>query len=107
MQRPARLAAGIGPLRAVKLIQQHGSLEKVMDKLDATKYGIPEPFPYHEARRLFQGRPCWLSSAMVASPHNLCLALVLRGWAGRSWANEPARSAKLTALAGRFRLHHG
>ena len=26
-----------------------------MDNLDGSKYGIPEPFPYHEARRLFNG----------------------------------------------------
>ena len=45
----------MGQKRALELILKHGSLEKVMQNIDAAKYGIPEPFPYQEARRLFQG----------------------------------------------------
>ena len=50
-------------------MQKHGCLEKVLDSLDSSKYSIPDPFPYHEARRLFQGgavtTPAWLSSSSM------------------------------------------
>lgn len=46
--------AGIGQKRALELVQKHGSLEKVLAALDPAKYGIPEPFPYKEARELFK-----------------------------------------------------
>jgi len=46
--------AGIGPVRALSLIQKHKSIEKVLENLDPDKYKIPEPFPYHEARKLFK-----------------------------------------------------
>ena len=52
---------GIGPTRALTLVQKHGCLEKVLDSLDSSKYPIPDPFPYHEARRLFQGWPTCLA----------------------------------------------
>lgn len=45
---------GIGQKRALELVQKHGSLEKVLAALDPAKYGIPEPFPYKEARELFK-----------------------------------------------------
>ncbi|QDZ21316.1 XPG/Rad2 endonuclease [Chloropicon primus] len=45
---------GIGPKRALQLIREHGSLEKVIDQLDKKKYTVPEPFPYKEARELFK-----------------------------------------------------
>jgi flap endonuclease-1 len=45
---------GIGPVRALQLIEKHGSLDKVLDSLDKEKYKIPEPFPYKEARQLFK-----------------------------------------------------
>ncbi|KAF4522516.1 hypothetical protein B566_EDAN002601 [Ephemera danica] len=45
---------GIGPKRAIELMQQHGSLEKIMEKLDLEKYKVPEKWPYQVARRLFQ-----------------------------------------------------
>ena len=44
---------GIGPTRAVQLIKQHGTLEKILDSIDRNKYPIPEDWPYKEARRLF------------------------------------------------------
>ena len=47
--------AGIGGVRAMQLIQKHGSLEAVMSQLDTARYGIPDPFPFSEARVLFQG----------------------------------------------------
>ena len=50
-------AAGIGPGRALSLIQKHGCIEKALDSLDPGKFAIPEPYPYHEARRLFNGAP--------------------------------------------------
>lgn len=45
---------GIGPVRALTLIQKHGSIEKVLETLSADKYKVPEPFPYQEARQLFK-----------------------------------------------------
>jgi len=45
---------GIGALTALKQIQKNGSLEAVLESLDTTKYPIPEPFPYEEAKRLFK-----------------------------------------------------
>ncbi|KAJ3056801.1 Elongation of fatty acids protein 2 [Rhizophlyctis rosea] len=45
---------GIGPGRAVSLIKEHGSLEKVVASLDTKKYPIPENWPYKEARELFR-----------------------------------------------------
>jgi 5'-3' exonuclease len=42
---------GIGPKSSYKLIQQHGTLEKVLAALDKTKFTIPEPFPF-EARAI-------------------------------------------------------
>jgi flap endonuclease-1 len=44
---------GIGPVRALKLIQDHGSIEGILKVLDTKKYPLPEPFPFEEARRLF------------------------------------------------------
>ena len=44
---------GIGPITALKLLHQHGSIEKILKTLDTTKYPPPEPFPYEEARALF------------------------------------------------------
>lgn len=46
--------AGIGPVRALQLIQKHQSLENVLKTLDPEKYKIPDPFPYQEARKLFK-----------------------------------------------------
>jgi len=47
--------ADIGGVRALQLIQKHGNLESVMAQLDTARYGIPDPFPYQEARTLFKG----------------------------------------------------
>jgi flap endonuclease-1 len=46
--------SGIGPTRALALIKKHGSIEKALESLDPSKYTIPEPFPYQEARQLFK-----------------------------------------------------
>ena len=51
-----RIGAGIGGVRAMQLIQKHGSLEAVMSQLDTARYGIPDPFPFTEARVLFKGK---------------------------------------------------
>ena len=47
--------AGIGGVSALKLVQKHGDLEAVMAQLDTGRYGIPDPFPFQEARVLFKG----------------------------------------------------
>ena len=48
---------GIGGVRALTLIQKHGTLEKVLASLDPGKYDVPDPFPYEDARRMFKGAP--------------------------------------------------
>ncbi|KAN0047971.1 hypothetical protein ACTA71_002360 [Dictyostelium dimigraforme] len=45
---------GIGPKRAIELIQKHKTLEEVIKHLDKTKYPLPEFFPYPEVRELFK-----------------------------------------------------
>lgn len=45
---------GIGPVRALSLVKKHGSIDKVLEELDSSKFQIPDPFPYQEARRLFK-----------------------------------------------------
>ncbi|KAF7168262.1 hypothetical protein CNMCM5623_001305 [Aspergillus felis] len=46
----------VGPNTALKLIREHGSLEKVVEALESDpkkKYVIPEDWPYQDARELF------------------------------------------------------
>jgi len=46
----------IGPNTALKLIREHGTLEKVVEHIEKDpkkKYTIPEDWPYQEARELF------------------------------------------------------
>ncbi|GBG63871.1 hypothetical protein CBR_g39652 [Chara braunii] len=45
---------GIGPQTGLKMIRQHGSLEKVIEHLNKDRYHLPEVFPFEEARRLFK-----------------------------------------------------
>ncbi|KAF6031390.1 FEN1 [Bugula neritina] len=45
---------GIGPKKAVELINKHRSLENIIANLDKSKYPIPEGWLYKEARQLFQ-----------------------------------------------------
>ncbi|KAF2687929.1 flap endonuclease 1 [Lentithecium fluviatile CBS 122367] len=45
---------GVGPSTALKLIRDHGTLEKVVEHMKAsTKYTIPDDWPYADARLLF------------------------------------------------------
>ncbi|KAK9461770.1 PIN domain-like protein [Lipomyces oligophaga] len=47
---------GIGPATALKLIKDHGSLEKIVEFIDSSansRYKIPDPWPYQDARELF------------------------------------------------------
>ncbi|OKL63597.1 Flap endonuclease 1 [Talaromyces atroroseus] len=46
----------VGPNTALKLIREHGSLEKVVEAIEndpKKKYTIPDDWPYQEARELF------------------------------------------------------
>ncbi|XP_044467035.1 flap endonuclease 1 isoform X2 [Mangifera indica] len=45
---------GIGGQTALKLIRQHGSIEKILENINKDRYQIPEDWPYQEARRLFK-----------------------------------------------------
>lgn len=48
---------GVGPVTALKLIKEHGSLENIIEFIQAqdsnNKWKIPENWPYKEARELF------------------------------------------------------
>lgn len=48
---------GVGPVTALKLIKEHGSLEKIIAFVESgesnNKWKIPENWPYQEARELF------------------------------------------------------
>lgn len=49
---------GVGPVTAMKLIKEHGSLEKIIEWIESnpgkSKYKVPENWPYDEARQLFK-----------------------------------------------------
>jgi flap endonuclease-1 len=45
---------GVGPKRAIELIKNHRSLEKIIENIDTKKYSIPEEWNYKAARLLFQ-----------------------------------------------------
>ncbi|XP_068964628.1 flap endonuclease 1 [Petaurus breviceps papuanus] len=44
---------GIGPKRAMDLIQQHKSIEEIVRRLDPSKYPVPDNWLHKEAQRLF------------------------------------------------------
>lgn len=44
---------GIGPKRAVDLIQKHKSIEEIVRRLDPNKYPVPENWLHKEAQQLF------------------------------------------------------
>uniref|UniRef100_A0A8D9A7E9 Flap endonuclease 1 n=2 Tax=Cacopsylla melanoneura TaxID=428564 RepID=A0A8D9A7E9_9HEMI len=44
---------GIGPKRAIELIKEHRSIEKILEHIDTKKYIVPENWLYKEARQLF------------------------------------------------------
>jgi flap endonuclease-1 len=44
---------GIGPKRAIDLVKEHKSIDKIIEKIDKEKYPIPENWLYKEARELF------------------------------------------------------
>jgi len=45
---------GIGPKTAIKLIQEHKTIEEVLENIDSTKHPVPEDWLYKEARELFK-----------------------------------------------------
>lgn len=49
---------GVGPVTALKLIKEHGSLEKIIEFINdksrnTKKWSVPENWPYEEVRQLF------------------------------------------------------
>ena len=44
---------GIGPKRAIDLIKEHKSIDKIIEKIDKDKYPLPENWLFKEARELF------------------------------------------------------
>ncbi|PNH11908.1 Flap endonuclease 1 [Tetrabaena socialis] len=45
---------GIGAVRALKLIKEHGSIEALLEALDPAKFPPPDPFPYKESHAFFK-----------------------------------------------------
>ena len=46
---------GMGPKNAIKLIQEHKTIEEIIKKVKGDKkYTVPENWPFEEARRLFK-----------------------------------------------------
>ncbi|KAH9304718.1 hypothetical protein KI387_009122, partial [Taxus chinensis] len=45
---------GIGPQTSLKLIREHGSIEKILENIDKDRFQIPVHWPYLRARRLFK-----------------------------------------------------
>ncbi|XP_050445677.1 flap endonuclease 1 [Cataglyphis hispanica] len=45
---------GVGPKRAIELIKNYRSLDKIIENIDTKKYSVPESWNYKEARLLFQ-----------------------------------------------------
>lgn len=45
---------GIGPKKAISLMKEHKSIEKILEHIDKSKYPPPENWNYVEARRLFK-----------------------------------------------------
>ncbi|XP_044745801.1 flap endonuclease 1 [Coccinella septempunctata] len=45
---------GIGPKKAISLITEHKSIEKILEHIDKSKYPPPEDWNFKEARRLFK-----------------------------------------------------
>lgn len=44
---------GVGPKRAVELIEQYKSIEEIIKNIDTKKYQVPEDWNYQQARKLF------------------------------------------------------
>lgn len=44
---------GIGPKKAIELINKHRSIEKILENIDTKKYIVPEGWNYKQARELF------------------------------------------------------
>jgi flap endonuclease-1 len=45
---------GIGPVRAVQLIEKYKNIEAILESLDKEKYKVPDNFPFVEIRELFK-----------------------------------------------------
>ena len=45
--------SGIGPKTVVKLIQEHKTIENILQKLDKKKYKVTNDWKFQEARNLF------------------------------------------------------
>lgn len=44
---------GVGPKRAIELIQKNRTIEDTLSSLDKKKFSPPENWPFEDARRLF------------------------------------------------------
>lgn len=45
---------GIGPKKAIELMEKHRSIEKILENIDKKKFIIPENWNYEQARNLFK-----------------------------------------------------
>ncbi|KAL6531518.1 Elongation of fatty acids protein 2 [Orobanche minor] len=44
----------VGGLTALKLIRQHGSIERILENINKQRYQVPDDWAYQESRRLFK-----------------------------------------------------
>ncbi|KAK6143813.1 hypothetical protein DH2020_024161 [Rehmannia glutinosa] len=45
---------GIGGVTALKLIRQHGSIERILESINKERYQVPDDWAYQESQRLFK-----------------------------------------------------
>jgi 5'-3' exonuclease len=70
---------GIGPMRAVSLIRDHGCIENILKTLDSKKYPVPEDWPYKEARELFKNPEVHDPTNVDVRDRNSYLSISFRG----------------------------
>jgi len=44
---------GIGPKKALEMINKYRTIEKILENIDQSKYTVPENWPYEQCRKLF------------------------------------------------------
>lgn len=60
---------GVGPKRAIELINQHKNLEEILKHIDRKKFTVPEDWNYVKARELF-------ITPQVADPETIDVSLI-------------------------------
>lgn len=63
---------GIGPKRAIELIQKHKCIEDILKSLDKDKYSPPENWNYVRARELFASPEITDPTTVEVNQESLC-----------------------------------